>query len=190
MNFLCIYLGEGRGGTNACIYMGIHIVSLYYRTAWWVFMKFGRDEVLMARICVNLGFLSDPLWGGSKAGQEVKESFKDKRLYLECCHSGSGFGQIFQGVDPGRAKIGRGGASPLTKSSFRPNVHSNILMYCWRHVHLFDSCHSGCLFFWLNCLLLVIRWAIKGPWASSYYHLVDNVCLSTRHRTTSWKNAK
>ena len=34
------------------IYMGIHIVSLYYRTARWIFMKFGRDEVLMARICV------------------------------------------------------------------------------------------------------------------------------------------
>ena len=30
----------------------------------------------------------------------------------------------------GGAKIGRGRASPLTKSSFRPNVHSNILMYC------------------------------------------------------------
>ena len=49
--------------------------------------------------------LSDPPWGGSKAGQEgFKQSFKDKRLYLECCHSGSGFGQIFQGVDPGRGK--------------------------------------------------------------------------------------
>ena len=24
MNFLCIYLGEGRGCTNACIYMGTH----------------------------------------------------------------------------------------------------------------------------------------------------------------------
>ena len=52
-----------------------------------------------------LGFLSDPHWGGSKAGQEgFNESFKDKRLYLECWHSGSGFGQIFQGVDPGRGK--------------------------------------------------------------------------------------
>ena len=37
-------------------------------------------------------------------GQELKESFKDKRFYLECCHSGSGFGQIFKGVDPGRGK--------------------------------------------------------------------------------------
>ena len=112
--------------------------------------------------------LSDTLWGGSKAEQGVKESFKDKRLYLECCHSGSGFGQIFQGIDPGRAKIGRGRASPLTKSSFRPIVHSNILMYCWRPMHLFESCHSGCLFFWLNCLLLIIRWGIKCPWSSSY----------------------
>ena len=61
-----------------------------------------RDEVLMARTCMCLGFLSDPPWGGSKAGQErLKESFKDKRLYLA-----------------------------LTKSSFRLNVHSNILMYC------------------------------------------------------------
>ena len=52
-----------------------------------------------------LDFLSDPPLGGSKAGQEgVKESFKDKKLYLECCHSGRGFGQIFQGVDPGQGK--------------------------------------------------------------------------------------
>ena len=27
-------------------------------------------------------------------------------------------------------------------------------------------------FFWLNCLLLVIRWAIKGPWASSLFWLI------------------
>ena len=52
-----------------------------------------------------LGFLSDLPCVGYKAGQEgLKESFKDKRLYLECCHSGSGFGQIFQGVDPGQGK--------------------------------------------------------------------------------------
>ena len=64
-----------------------------------------RDEVLMARTCVCLGFISDPPWGGSKAGQEgFKESFKDKRLYLECGHSGSDFSQIFQGVDQGRGK--------------------------------------------------------------------------------------
>ena len=65
-------------------------------------MKLCGDEALVAHTC--LGFLSDPPWGGSKAGQGFKESFNDKRLYLECCHSGSGFGQIFQGVDPGRGK--------------------------------------------------------------------------------------
>ena len=35
MNFLCIYLGEGRGGGVALmhVYEWEHIVSLYYRTA-------------------------------------------------------------------------------------------------------------------------------------------------------------
>ena len=52
-----------------------------------------------------LGFLSDPPWGGSKAGEEgFKENFNDRRLYWEYCHYGSGFGQICKGVDPGRGK--------------------------------------------------------------------------------------
>ena len=70
-----------------------------------MFMILGRDEVLIARTC--LGFLSDLPLGKSKAGQEgVIDSFKEKRLYLESCRSGSGFGQIlvFQGVDPGQGK--------------------------------------------------------------------------------------
>ena len=66
-------------------------------------MKLVRDEVIMAQH-MYLGFLSGPPWGESKATQGVKESFKDKRLYLECCHSGSGFSQIFQELDPGRGK--------------------------------------------------------------------------------------
>ena len=42
-----------------------------------MFMKLGRDEVLMTRTC--LGFLSDPCCGGSKAGQEgIKETLKTK----------------------------------------------------------------------------------------------------------------
>ena len=51
-----------------------------------------------------LDFLSDPPLGGLKAGQGVKESFKDKRLYLECCHSGSDFGQILKGWIQGGGK--------------------------------------------------------------------------------------
>ena len=50
MNFQCIYLGEKGGGGGALyIYVWEHIVSLYYRTAEWMFTKLGRDEVLMAR---------------------------------------------------------------------------------------------------------------------------------------------
>ena len=93
-----------------------------------------------------------------------------------------------KGMIKGEAKKSRGRASPLTKSPFRPNVHSNILMCCRRHcwhVHLFESCNSGCLFFWLNCLLLVIRWAIKGPWASSIYSNNDPTSpKGPRNRTT------
>ena len=42
-------------------------------------------------------------WIQGNATQEgVKESIKDKRHYLKCCHSGSGFGQIYQAADQGR----------------------------------------------------------------------------------------
>ena len=48
MNFLCIYLGEEKGGGALMhVYVWEHIVSLSYRTAEWIFMKLGRDEVLM-----------------------------------------------------------------------------------------------------------------------------------------------
>ena len=48
MNFLCTYLGEkGGGGALIHVYVWEHIVSLYYRTAKWMFTKLGRDEVLM-----------------------------------------------------------------------------------------------------------------------------------------------
>ena len=77
----------------------------------------------------------------------------------------------------GGAKIGRGRVSRLMKSSFRSNVHSNMLMYCRQYMSLFESCHSGCLFIWLNCLLLVIRWAIKGPWASSFVFQMSSFFL-------------
>ena len=50
-------------------------------------MKFGRDEVLMARICVEAFYQIHP--GVDPRQGKKSESFKDKRLYLECCHSGS-----------------------------------------------------------------------------------------------------
>ena len=48
MNFICIYLGEGRGGALMHVYVWEHIVSLYDRTARLMFTKLGMDEVLMA----------------------------------------------------------------------------------------------------------------------------------------------
>ena len=45
---LCTYLGKGRGIALMHVYVLEHKVSPYYRTAWRMFMKLGRDEVLMA----------------------------------------------------------------------------------------------------------------------------------------------
>ena len=96
-----------------------------------------------------LDFLSDPPWGGSKTGQEgVKESFKDKRLYLECCHSGSGFGQIFQGVDPGRGKKGRGRASPLFDEILLQTKCSQ------QHTDVLPTTLDTCIY--LNLVILVV----------------------------------
>ena len=48
MNFLCIYLGEGKGGGSLIhVHVLEHIVSLSYRTTWWMFTKLDRDEVLI-----------------------------------------------------------------------------------------------------------------------------------------------
>ena len=47
MNVLCIYLGEGKVGALMHVYVLEHIISLSYRTTWWMFTKFDRDEVLI-----------------------------------------------------------------------------------------------------------------------------------------------
>ena len=63
---------EGGGGALMHVYVWEYIVSLYYRTAWWMFTKLGRDEVLMVpHLC--LGFSANPaqgwIQGGAKIGQ-------------------------------------------------------------------------------------------------------------------------
>ena len=115
-----------------------------------------------------LGFLSDLPWGGSKAGQEgVKESFKDKRLYWECCHSGSGFGQILWI---------QGGTKKVEECIFHWRNPPSDQMFTATYWCIADDTvdtriylHPVILvvFFWPNCLLLAIRWAIKDPCASS-----------------------
>ena len=71
MNFLCIYIGEKGGGVALMhVYVREHIVSLYYRTALWMFTILGRDEVpLVPYECVVI-FWPDPSRGGSRAGQK------------------------------------------------------------------------------------------------------------------------
>ena len=68
MNFLCIYLSEKGGGGCALmhVYVWEHIVSLYYRTAEWMFTKLGRDEVLM--VPYKCCFSARSPRGGSRAG--------------------------------------------------------------------------------------------------------------------------
>ena len=170
MKFLCIYLGEGRGGGHYCMYIHGNTQSLpllqnclmdVYETLW---ISYGRH------IC--LGFLSDPPWGGSKVGQEGgKESFKDKRLYLECCHSGSGFSQIFQGMDSGRGKNRKSRGFSFDEILIQTKCsqqHTDILPTTHASIWILSFWLSVC---WLNFLLMVLRLAIKGPWASSLHSL-------------------
>ena len=191
-DFLCIYLGERREVHKCkytCIYMGTHIVSLYYGTVCWMFTRSSHDPAYVFRLFTrsNLGLIPDRAW--------VKEGFKElqtEMLSLECCRSvclsGSHTSVVvthryvsfatcalqrnatilvvvsaryFKGWIQDGAKVGRGGASLLTRSSFWPNGHSNILIYYWRHIHW--NLAILVVFFGLNCLLLVIRWAIKVP---------------------------
>ena len=126
--------------------MGTHIVSLYYRTAWWVFMKLCRGEVLMARTCVQAIYQIRPGVDPRHGKKESKRASKTKGLTWNAAILVVVSAKYSNWWIQGRATIGRGSASPLTKSSVRPNVHSNILMYCRQHMHLFESCHSGCLF--------------------------------------------
>ena len=76
----------------------------------------------------------------------------------------------------GGAKVGRRGAPLFTKFSFRPNGHSNILMYGWRHMHTLESCHSSCLFSdWIVCWLLLGE-RYRSTWIS---------CLKQQNRYLS-----
>ena len=86
--FSLIYLGEGREGGVALmhVYVWEHIVSLYYRTVWWMFTKLDRDEVLMVlHLCLGFTAKSAQGWiqGGAKIGQWGVPSPKDFFFRLE-----------------------------------------------------------------------------------------------------------
>ena len=71
MIFLCIYLGEGKGGALMHVCVWEHIVSLSYRTSRWIFTKLGRDEVLMVSYkccCFSARSVQGRIQGGAKVG--------------------------------------------------------------------------------------------------------------------------
>ena len=72
MNFLCIYLCDGRGGVALMhVYIWEHIVSLSYRTNLWIFTELGRDEVLMVPYkccCFSVRSVQGRIQGGAKIG--------------------------------------------------------------------------------------------------------------------------
>ena len=92
-------------------------------------MKFGRDEVLMARICVKAFYQIHP-GVDPRQGKKSKRASKTKGFTWNAAIMVAVSARYSKGWIHGGAKIGRGRASPLMKSAFRPNVHSNILMYC------------------------------------------------------------
>ena len=72
MNFYLFIEGnKGGGGALVHVYVLEHIVSLYYRIAWWIFTKLGRDKVLMTpHIRIDSWAKSAQGWiqGGAKIG--------------------------------------------------------------------------------------------------------------------------
>ena len=87
MNFLCIYLGEKGGGVALMhVYVWEHIVSLYYSTAWWMFTKLGRDEVLMVPYkccCFSARSPQGQIQGGAKIGHTGSPSSTNFFFRLE-----------------------------------------------------------------------------------------------------------
>ena len=71
-NEFSIYLFTWKGGGALMhVYVWEHIVSLYYRTAWWMFTKLVRHEVLMAHYkccCFLARSVQGRIQGGAKVG--------------------------------------------------------------------------------------------------------------------------
>ena len=71
MNSNEFLMKKGGGGALMHVYVWEHIVSLYYRPAWWMFTKLGRDEVLMVPykcFCFSARSVQGRIQGGAKIG--------------------------------------------------------------------------------------------------------------------------
>ena len=63
---------KGGGGAIMHVYVWVHIVSLSYIIAWWIFMKFGRDKVFMVPYkccCFSARPVQGRIQGRAKIGQ-------------------------------------------------------------------------------------------------------------------------
>ena len=112
--------------------MGTHIVNHFmeYRTILWNVYEICRDEVLMARTCIYAFYQIRPGADPSQHKKDSKKASKIKGFTWNAAILVVVSARYSKGWIQDGAKICRGRASPLMKSSFRPYVHSNILMHC------------------------------------------------------------
>ena len=90
MNFnefsMYLFRRKRGGGALMHVYVWEHIVSLYYSTAWWMFTKLGRDEVLMVPYkccCFSARSPQGRIQGGAKIGHAGSPSSTNFFFRLE-----------------------------------------------------------------------------------------------------------
>ena len=146
---------EGGGGCALMhVYVWEYIVSLNYRTAWWMFTKLGRDEVLMvSNLCLGFSANSVQGWiqGGAKIGQWGVSSPKDFFFRLE------GYSN-------------KPNAWQWSKSIWEEALLF-LVPFCSQ---IFDAFLMSFLDLVILCIsmqflvLIVLRWAISAPWGSCF----------------------
>ena len=78
--FMYLFRWRKGGGALLHVYVWEHIVSLYYRTAWLMFTKLGRDEVLIVPRMykgVSARSAQGRIQGGAKIGQRGSPSSRN-----------------------------------------------------------------------------------------------------------------
>ena len=69
--FMYLFRRKRGGGALMHVYVWEHIVSLYYSTAWWMFTKLDRDEVIMVPYkccCFSARSPQGRIQGGAEIG--------------------------------------------------------------------------------------------------------------------------
>ena len=147
MIFWCIYSGEGRGCTYAYLSMGT------YRTSWLIFMKLGRNEVLMVPhkyAGVSVRNIQRRIKGWAKIGHEwspyQKNSSSDRKQ-----------GHIYHWLWPCRK-------ATATHQMHSNNLEAFVMKCCWQ------------LFlvpFWIWSLLFDTFWCGIGRYNEIVYNIAN-----------------